>query len=596
MNRRDAGVRLSGTARLRPWLLAVFLFGPAGCSEALTRPQNADEPERDRYEVPTIGSITRVGNAAPTPLGGVGLVVGLDGPGAALPEHRTMLEAELRKMGVKDAREWANRPDAAVVFVTAMMPPGGSKGDHIDVDVALTPHAKATNLRGGYLMECQLYNYDYTQNLSPNSDRPQMMLRGHPVAKAEGPVLVGFGEGDEPLRVKRGRVWGGGRLAINWPLTLVLNPDNQTPTWAIQVAERVNNAFSGGTAVARAHDPVAIPLHLPLQYHLNQQHFLRVVRAIPLYDVADLPDDRPDSRSYRRRLTDDLLDPARTLTAALRLEALGPTAIPALKRGLESPHLLVRFASAQSLAYLNSPSPADELARIVQNEPVMRALALTALASLDESASESRLQELLTTTADDETRYGAFRALRARNERNVLVQGDYLNNSFWLHRVAPKTAPLVHISTNHRAEIVVFGEEPVLRPPFAFHTADFTITAAAEDEYCTVSRYPAGGAVEKRQCKSLRVAEVLRVMAELGGTYPEVVEMLDQASRCQCLSCRLKFDALPLATSVFDLDKAGKGQLDLLDATPDLEGPPTLFNTGRRSQPPLSGPEPGAGE
>ena len=136
----------------------------------------------------------------PTPLGGVGLVVGLEGPGEAAPEFRTMLEAELRKMGVKDAKAWASRPDAAVVFVTAQMPPGGSKGERIDVEVALTPHNKATNLRGGYLMECQLYNYDYTKNLSPNSTGPQMLLRGHPIAKAEGPVLVGFGEADEPLR------------------------------------------------------------------------------------------------------------------------------------------------------------------------------------------------------------------------------------------------------------------------------------------------------------------------------------------------------------------------------------------------------------
>jgi hypothetical protein len=595
MNRRHAGVRLSGLARLRLWLLAAALLGPAGCSEPLTRPQAADEPERDRYEVQTIGAITDVGNARPTPLGGVGIVVGLDGPGEAQPEHRTMLEAELRKMGVRDAREWATRPDAAVVFVTAMMPSGGGKGDAIDVDVALTPNSKATNLRGGYLMECQLYNYDYTQNLSPNTDRPQMMLRGHPVAKARGPVLVGFGEGDEPLRVKRGRVWSGGRLGVNWPLTLVLKPDNQTPTWAIQVADRVNNAFAGGTAVARAHDPLAIPLQVPPQYRLNQQHFLRVVRAIPLYDVADLPDDRPDNRSYRRRLTDDLLDPAHTISAALRLEALGPTAIPALKRGLESPDKLVRFASAQSLAYLNSPSAADELARIVRTEPVMRALALTALASLDESASESRLQELLTTSADDETRYGAFRALRARNERNVLVEGDYLNSSFWLHRVAPKTVPLVHVSTSHRAEIVLFGTEPTLQPPFAFHTADFTITAVAEDEYCTVNRYPVASGPMKKQCKSLRVAEVLQAMAELGGTYPEVVELLDQANRCQCLSCRLRFDALPLNTSVFDLDKAGKGQLDLLDATPDLETS-TLFSTGRAAPPTQSAPGPGAGE
>ena len=598
MKRRDAG------ARLRPWMFAVVLCGSVGCTEPLTRPQAADETERDRYEVQTLGEITQVGNALPTPLSGIGLVVGLEGTGGeTAPEYRTMLENELRKLGVNNAREQINRPDSTVVFVSGYLPTGASKGDKIDVDVTLTPRTRATSLRGGYLMECVLYNYDFTKNLNPNYDGPQAPLRGHPVAKAEGPVLVGFGEGDEPLRVKRGRVWGGGRLNIDWPLALVLNPDSQTPTWANRVAERVNDVFDGGlrgangTSVAKARDPVSIPLRVPAQYRLNQPHYLRVVRAITMYECADRPDDRPDSRSYRKRLADDLLDPARTITSAIRLEALGTSSITALKPGLTSPHLLVRFAAAQSLAYLNSPCCADELARIIQNEPLLRAFALTALASLDESAAESRLQDLLTTSTDAQTRYGAFRALRARNEHNVLVEGDLLNESFWLHRIAPQTAPLVHLSTNRRAEIVLFGEEPELQPPFSFLAGDFTITAAAEDQRCTVSRYPVHGEPMKRQCKSLRIAEVLHAMAGMGGTYPDVVELLFQADKCKCLSCPLKVDALPVAISVYDLDKAGKGQMDLNNAGRDRITPTTLFNdTGLHKEPTPIATEPGAGQ
>ena len=327
MNRRDAELRPSRTARLRP-LLILLLVGSVGCSEALTRPQAAEEPERDRYEVETIGQDTAIGNAEPTPLGGVGLVVGLDGTGGeATQAYRDMFKEELRKMGVKDAQKWVNAPDSAIVFVTAMLPPGSNRGDKIDVDVAITPQNRATSLRGGYLMECVLYNYDFTRNLSTRPDTQQMVLRGHPVARAEGPVLVGFGEGDEALRVKRGRIWGGARLKIDWPLALVLNPDHQTPKWAVQVSERVNDVFDGGlrgangTTVAKARDPLFIPLRVPAQYKLNQPHYLRVVRAITMYNVADLPDDRPDDRSYRRRLAADLLDPAYTITAALRLEA-----------------------------------------------------------------------------------------------------------------------------------------------------------------------------------------------------------------------------------------------------------------------------------
>ncbi len=253
MNRRDAGVRPSGTARLRPWLLAVVLFGPAGCTEPLARPQAADETERDRYEVQTIGDLTQVGNALPTPLGGVGLVVGLDGTGGeSASEYRTMYENELHKMGVKDVKYWSNLPDSAIVLVSAVLPPGSRKGDKIDVEVALPPRSRATSLRGGKLMECVLYNYDFTRNLNPNPDTPQQMLRGHPLAKAEGPVLVGFGAGDEALRVKRGRLWGGAVAKIDWPMTLVLNADYQTPKWASQIANRINEVFDGGLRGAAA--------------------------------------------------------------------------------------------------------------------------------------------------------------------------------------------------------------------------------------------------------------------------------------------------------------------------------------------------------
>ena len=86
------------------------------------------------------------------------------------------------------------------------------------------------------------------------------------------------------------------------------------------------------------------------------------------------------------------------------------------------------------------------------------------MASLDEAVCHVRLAELLTSGREDETRYGAFRALRTLNPRHKLVQGELLNESFWLHRVAPNAAPLVHISSTRRAEIVIFGEEPMLKP------------------------------------------------------------------------------------------------------------------------------------
>ncbi|MFZ9661030.1 MAG: hypothetical protein ACO29O_04055, partial [Chitinophagaceae bacterium] len=84
------------------------------------------------------------------------------------------------------------------------------KGDTLDIEVTLPPRSKATSLQGGYLKECILYNYDFAKNLSPTYNGPKGTLRGHPVAKAEGPLLVGFGKAgeDDEGRVKSGRIWG----------------------------------------------------------------------------------------------------------------------------------------------------------------------------------------------------------------------------------------------------------------------------------------------------------------------------------------------------------------------------------------------------
>ena len=164
------------------------------------------------------------------------------------------------------------------------------------------------------------------------------------------------------------------------------------------------------------------------------------------------------------------------------------------------------------------------------------------------------------------------------------MKGELLNDSFWLHRVAPDTAPLVHVSTTRRAEIVLFGQEPRLKAPFSFLAGEFAITATGDEDRCTVSRFPHRGGVKRKQC-SLRLEDVLRNMADLGATYPEVIELLHQADRCNCLSCPVQRDALPKAVSVKDLASAGKNSLvspegEILAAPQDLGATPTLYSIG----------------
>ncbi|GIW82533.1 MAG: hypothetical protein KatS3mg105_4340 [Gemmatales bacterium] len=321
--------------------------------------------------------------------------------------------------------------------------------------------------------------------------------------------MVGFGSPKKAdLRV--GQVWGGGRCLLTRPFYLLLNSDQKRASLAIRIARRINETIKGplGGAEKELAEPKndqLVVLTVPPQYRLNMPRYLRVVRLIPLKEPG---------ASYRRRLAEDLLDPSLTVTAALRLEALGPKSIDALKRGLESEHPLVRFCSAEALAYLGSPASGKELARFVEEQPALRAFSLTALASLNEAVSHVKLHELLSSKSA-ETRYGAFRALRAIDETHPVLAGQELAGSFWLHRAAPESPPLVHVSLTRRAEIVLFGEDVYLKPPFYFLAGEYVITATDGDDKCTISRVSTHRGVSRKQC-SLKLEDAIRTIADFG--------------------------------------------------------------------------------
>jgi hypothetical protein len=384
------------------------------------------------------------------------------------------------------------------------------------------------------------------------------------------------------------------------PFYLVLNGDQQYARLTSGIADRINETFQGsypdasGNGLAVAHDKAVVYLNVPEQYRHNQPRFLRVVRLMPLREPLDrlrgsLPTGAGASgpvavgagSPYRRKLEQDLLDPEKTITAALRLEALGTDSIPALKQGLENEHVLVRFASAEALAYLGSPSCGEELAKLVEQQPLLRAFSLTALASLNEAVSHVKLTELLRSRSA-EARYGAFRALRALDENDAAVQGEHLNESFWLHRVEPQSPALVHVSSSRRPEILLFGEEPRLVPPFSLLAHEFTLTAGEDDTKCTLSRIALKHGRSRHQC-SLKLQDVLRTMAAMGATYADVVELLGQMDKCRTLTCRVAVDALPQATSVYDLAKSGhdldalKADEEVLKARADFGATPNLF-------------------
>jgi hypothetical protein len=590
-------------------LLGLALLVAIGCAtDQQTRLQSDEDMERAKYDVKTIGDATEYGNVDPVNVYGVSLVTGLDNTGGSPPpgEYLRMLREELKKKDVKDYQKILESPTTSLVIVAGRIPPGARKNDTFDLEVTLPPGSKTTSLRGGYLQPCLLWEYQQAGNLSSDYPNPERMIQGHPLARAEGFLQVGLGDGDDDAKMKQGRVWGGGRSRLNLEFHLLLKPDYQYAVVADNIANRINETFrtsySGlsGSQIATAKNRQLIALSVPEQYKHNLPRFLRVVRLIPMRDTASVAKRGPATGeiapgvSYRKQLQEDLLNPARTVTAALRLEALGKDSLPALKTGLTNDHAIVRFCSAESLAYLDSPSCGEELARLVESQPLLRAYSLTAMASLDQAICRVKLTELLASPTP-EARYGAFRALRALDENEPVVRGQLLNHSFWLHRVAPDSPSMVHLSTSRRAEIVLFGKDVSMKPPFAIRAGDFAITAADDDTHCTIAHCSTLEGASHRQC-SLKLEEILRTLAQEGAMYPDAVELLKQADKGGNLTCRVEVDALPQAISVYALAKvglnkqAGEGgdeiDADILNAKGDFGATPTLYekDLGRRSR------------
>jgi flagellar basal body P-ring protein FlgI len=569
-------------ARLALYLL-LGLFLCSGCATELFRLQSDDESklkdpkdvkETDAKEKPadvkTIGDITGVWGAHPVRVYGVGVVYGLQGTGSdpQPDEYRRMALHDLKQTGIEEPGKFLASPNTAIVLVSAVLPPGIHKGEPIDVEVELPPRDKATSLRGGKLMACDLREYADSHELRGQSGA-HASVRGKVLATASGPIMVGLGETSDKERLRRGKVWGGGRAGIDRNFMLLLNKDSQDARLAKQVAERVNERFFGQfrgsqRGMAEAKTNTEITLKVPSHYRLNWPRYLRVVRNIPLRDNA------PGRSQYRKQVLRDLQNPAHCVPAALKLEALGTESEADLKAVLNHEHPLVRFSAAEALAYLGDPASAQTLSQVLAEQPRLQAYGLTALASLDEGISHVVLRELLNSPSA-RTRYGAFRALWALDEKEAALNEELLNERFSLHCVAQNSSPMVHISTIKRAEIVVFGDKPVLKAPFSLQAGpEYAVTAREGEQQCVVSRFSANAGVQREFC-SMHVDEIIRKLAGMGAGYSEVVEFLEQGNKTRSLSCRVEIDALPESVSVMELAVSGAVDAGLVELKRDAD-------------------------
>jgi len=597
-------------ARTRTRLMACsFLAGlsgvvgaTVGCFPQQTnRAQVADDTEKDANA--TVGMKTVMGNAEPIPVSAVGLVYNLKGTGSSPVSDgwRSMLENTIKKRKL-NSKELLDDParTTSLVLVSGTVPPGCRSQDRFDLTITLPPGSKTTSLRGGTLEICDLTNFEAAGNA-----RQQLTDAGLPVGKtplaASSSVLIGnrlgTGEGSlvsgQLLQVKENtdgpneseapvvasntgekiaKVWNGGVCLLERPYYFLMNDTSAQPRLALVIASRLNTVFHGSTdrgnkiAEAKVQGKPLVAVFVPPTYRHNHGRFLMVARQVPLVNVGP-------SDPYRKKLEQELVQPETALIAAVKLEALGGESEDALRVGLESNSPWVQFASAQSLAYLGKADLAASslLAKLAERHPSLRTHCLKALASQDDAHCIDQLGELMK-SKDASLRYGAFTAMRLMDENHDSVRGRKMGNSFWLHTIADGSDPLVHLITERRNEIVLFGTTWPVRGPFSFPLGpDFTVTMKDGDESVLISRIVTKNneptTVEAKYRADLGF--ILKGIAEMGGNYSDAIEFIRRVNGADCLGAKLAVDATPRGMTIQQL--ASLARTDLTLARSDVE-------------------------
>lgn len=559
------------------WLSAVTVVALVGCTSTLFHasssktPVELDELSQDQDEsVRLVRDYVSPWGTNYIALEGVALVTGLAQTGSDPPPsaQRSALLSEMQTHDVKNPNFVLASSDTSMVIVRAFLPPGVQKGDRVDVEVRVPARSETRSLQNGWLMQARLREVAVLDN---------SLRTGRISALAEGPVTVDsvFSDNTDKVREVRGRVLGGAVAATSRSLGLVVRSDNHSVRTATLIGAAVNARFfihdrgiKRGVATPKRDNYIDLEIHP--RYKHNLARYMRVVRSLAI-------DESPADRVARMELLErKLLEPSTAAPAALQLEAIGKEAIRVLHVGLTSNDPEVRFYAAEALGYLDDPAAAEPLGEIAASEPAFRWHAIAALSAMDHVSAHDELSQLLHVTSA-ETRYAAFVALRSRNPMDPLVSGQMQGNLFSLHLVNSTGPPMFHISRSRRPEVVLFGAQHRLDSPAFLYAGKQIMLRADGPDRIRVIRFVAGEENREVTCPPV-VDEAIRKIVELGGSYADVVQFLQEAKAKNYINARLVVDALPVwgrehlrsASEETEAKASGEPERQVANPLPDL--------------------------
>jgi flagellar basal body P-ring protein FlgI len=553
---------LSNLSR-RHFILATSV-GLAGCGTISSRAQSPDAPSEVDLESGSsdiyIGEVSAVWGLNDFKVEGIGLITQLDGTGSdpGPSPQRTMLLNEMQTHRVPAPNDLLAGSDTSLVIVRAYLPPAIQKGERFDVEVFTMPRSETTSLKGGFLMQARL------RQMEVLGGRVQM---GNVSSLAKGRVVtdsVFDDSGDEAL-VRRGIIYGGAVAMNSRPIGLVVRDNSSsvrtTSTIGRQINQRFHTVENGGkVGVATPKDDRVIDMVVPAIYQHNIGRYFSVVSQL-IYRESSNTISRID------RLQRELLEPSLAARAALRLEAIGKDAIPALNKGVRSENIEVQFYSAEALAYLGETSVAKQLGQLALAEPAFRWRALTALSAIDDLDSAIVLSDLMHAQSA-ETRYGAFRAIHARSPLDPSIHTERLADADFAYHVIPSTeAPMIHFSRSRRQEVVLFGHDQRVNDNFLYVTKGLTIKA--DSGKLLVTRFSSSGEDRRTEC-STSIDELIRNLVASGVDYGELIEVMKKAKESKAIETRLVIDAVPKANRSYKADQPASGELYVSGPVPEL--------------------------
>jgi hypothetical protein len=534
-----------------------------GCMGPIFRPQSPDAALTETEAPAGSAGQTRLISAVAHPYGmnyvkveNVALVTGLAGTGEdpAPSPQRAALLAEMNRRGIEHPNEVLASPNTSLVLVRAFLRPGIEKGETFDVEVRTPSRSDTTSLRGGMLLETRL---------SEAAVLGGQIRYGHEAAIAQGSILVdpSATPDKDDAGSTQGVVLSGGVAIKSRKIGLVLDHEHQSIRLSQNVAKAVSDRFHTyvdsrrmGVATPKTDEYIELTVHP--RYKENIGRYMRVIRNIAITES-------PVGRLARLELLrNQLLDPVTAELAAIRLEAIGDDAVDILKEGAKSTDPEVRFHSAEALAYLDVTEAVAPLSQAAIETPAFRIAALAALGSMKDGASFEALYEMLS-QSNIRTRYGAFRALSLMepdDPRIVGVKlGDRPTGKFNYHVLQVAGPPTIHVTRSHRPEVVLFGADHPLQMPLMLDAGPRIMVNGLRGDQITISRFGPNEPTQERVVPP-NVDAVIHAVVDLGGEYPDVVQMLRQAKESGALKSRLREDALPEPNTPYERGESSEGE------------------------------------